>query len=202
MKYPFYILCIVFAICFNAEAKQQNKPDDSKLVIKSLESYMLNISTLEAEFEQLGNASKSRKGKLFIKKPNEARIEYYTPENELIIVSEGLLVYYNFELEEKNLANPNDMFLDFIFNKNFMLTRDAQITKFVSFPDRAEVAFKIKKDPMDREITIRFAKNPVEISSISVLNNNETISLMFNKLEINGFINDRLFNLDYLVMSK
>lgn len=202
MKYSFYILCLVFAICLNAEAKQTKKQDDSKAVIKSLENYMLNISTLEADFEQLGSASAARKGKLFIKKPNEARIEYYTPEKELIMVSDRLLVYYNFDLEEKNLANPNDLFLDFIFNKNFVLTRDAKITRFASFPGRAEVTFKIKRDPLDRDIAIRFRKDPVEMSSISVTSNNETISLMFDKTTINGSINDRMFNLDYLVLSR
>lgn len=202
MKYSFYILCLIFAICLNAEAKPQKKTDDSKVAIKSLESYMLDISTLQATFEQLGSASGSRKGKLFIRKPGEARIEYYTPEKELIMVNDGLLVYYNFELEEKNLANPNDLFLDFIFNKKFVLTKDAQVTRFSSFPGRAEVSFKIKRDHLDREITIRFRKDPVEMSSISVASNNETISIMFDKVDINGSINDRMFNLDYLVMSK
>lgn len=193
---------MVFAISFEAEAKSKIVKDDSKLMIKLMEEYLLDMDTLVSPFKQVDAQGVVRKGKMFVSKPNKVRIEYYTPEEDLIVVNDQLLMYYNFPLEEKNYAQPDQLFLDFIVSKKFVLTKNARVLKFSSYPGYADLMFQIKNDKQERIITMSFDKEPLRLQQISVSSNGEMVSLALSNVRLNSVLDDYLFNLDNLRLSR
>lgn len=196
--YRFYIFLLFFAISFTQEL---SAAPVSKQAIE-INDFLQSINSLKSDFVQTDSQGQKREGRIFIQKPAKIRVEYYTPDKELITISDELTMHYNYDLEEKNYAKPSDVFLDFLSKRNFSLLRDCNIMNTESSRGIIKVIFSINNDEMDRIFSLTIDNTTKTIREIAVKQDVETITFKLINPSINTQISSELFDLDNLHLQK
>lgn len=190
--YKLYIFLIMLAIGFTQSAIA------SPNVASEVDEYLLKLESLKSDFVQTAASGEKRFGKIFIQKPAKVRVEYYTPDKELITINDELAMHYDYDLEEKNYASPNDVFLDFLSKRNFSLRKNAKIISATSNKEVVKIVFTINNDELARNFTFIFDRAIKQIKEIIVEQDGATISFALTNPSTNMQISKDLFDLDNL----
>ena len=87
--------------------------------IDKLNQKLSNFESLTMDFNE-GN----KFGKIYIKKPEMMRIDYELPQKISIIIKDGVITYYDHQLDELTKIKQDPKFLTFLAKKNINFKKD------------------------------------------------------------------------------
>lgn len=87
--------------------------------IDKLNGKLSNFETLTMDFNE-GN----KFGKIYIKKPDMMRIDYELPQKISIIIKDGVITYYDHQLDELTKIKQDPKFLTFLAKENINFKKD------------------------------------------------------------------------------
>ena len=168
---------------FNALYAYPSLTKDLGIQQEALSKYLKNFNEFSASFIQSNNET-TETGLLFIKK-NRIKIQYQTPSNILIVLSENKAMYFNQDLEEVEYFNPDKsiagIFFNIFNNENF----------FSNVPykeeDKSLVFQKLiqSSDGTNIKLNIYFEKNPLVLRKIKLLSND--VDIIYSIFDHNFF---------------
>ena len=181
------IFCLVRSYCFGSEFDQ----------IKTIESYLNGIQSLEAEISQIDPCGNKNTGSIKLKKPGKLRIEYNDSEaDHLIIASNGMLAIIDYKSNTEPLRYPiNETPLKYLSNRNLDLLSPTINTKIYSSDNEVALELsEIKNNFSSARIILYFSTDPITIIGWEIpINDNQKTKIVLENLRLNSQINDDLF---------
>jgi len=163
--------------------------DCTKSDIDQLEKKLSSFKTLSLDFIE-GNKT----GVISIQKPGMMRIDYNKPEKISIIVADGVVTYYDYELDELTKIRQDPTFLTFLakdrvnFVKDFetfaCTIQDSHMTLLLSLHNEEGEKINLKMSFLQSNF------NKVEI----LLHNNKKTVLFFKNITYNQKLDANQFN--------
>ena len=137
--------------------------------LKRIETYLGNIKTMQALFQQTNPDGSTAEGELYLSRPGKLRFEYQPPV-QMLIVSDGNYVAVN-DLELKNVQFfPVDSTpVWFLLREAIKLSGDVTVTRFERGPKVLRVTCVQTKDPNAGGITLVFQDDPLVLKQWIVL---------------------------------
>lgn len=190
-NYFIAILYIIF-VSYHVHASEDSK------TVGLIDKYLAGIKTIQTNFVQQDSSNGStRSGYAYISKPNKIRVEYYNPEQELIILNSDLIMHYNVDLKEANYLNRENFVLDVLSTKDFKIASQTEVKKVTTSGNFANIEFTVLKDKSNRLISLSFKTNPIELKAIRIQqggDNDSCVDVKFTNLLVNQPIDEYLFN--------
>lgn len=133
-------------------------------LLSRIETYLNDITTLSADFVQVGPDGSIAHGTFALKRPGRLRIAY-APPTPLLIVSSGFwLTFYDSELEQATYARIEETLAGFLVRETISLTADDII---VTDLERAHGVVRIsitrKADPEGGTLSLIFNDSPLQL---------------------------------------
>lgn len=190
MKIIVYLIAAFFSIYF---AESSHSSDNSSATVRLVDEYLASIKSIESRFIQTDANGGRRDGVIYIKKPNRIRIEYLTPDKELILLNSDLVMHYTPDLDETNYVPGEELAMSLLSQKNFRITKQAKIQRFETSAKHIELDFIIKDDKQKRATSLRLAKNPIRLESISLIQGSDFVKIDFINPMVNSKISSWVF---------
>jgi outer membrane lipoprotein-sorting protein len=162
-------LSIFLLISLPAEALDLKKMHIDKS-IKTIEEYLNSTKEFSATFIQEDSSNDKREGKIFVKKPNNVRIDYYTPEKESLVVDEDYIAIYNQDLDELTYISSEGMPINFLSKDHVSLKKDLHVTNAIEQNNIISLETKIVNKNGEFIVVLGFDKNPTSLRTIRVVN--------------------------------
>ena len=159
---------------------------------KKITDYLYGIKEFSSDFIQ-SNGSTIEEGKLYLKN-NRLKINYISPSNIIIIITEKKGMYFNQDLEEVQYFNPRksiaNIFFQIFFDKYFF--NDA------NFHEKEKSLFISKTiifESQEYNVTIIFEKSPLIIRKIQIQNAGNITTYSILDPNFNPVLDDGFFSL-------
>jgi outer membrane lipoprotein-sorting protein len=137
--------------------------------LKRIETYLGNIKTMQALFQQTNPDGSTAEGELFLSRPGKLRFEYQPPV-QLLIVSDGNFVAVNdLELKSVQFLPVDSTPAWFLLREAIKLSGDVTVTRFERGPKSLRVTCVQTKDPNAGGITLVFQDDPLVLKQWIVL---------------------------------
>ena len=159
---------------------------------KKITNYLHSIKEFSSGFIQ-SNGKTIEEGKLYLKN-NRLKINYISPSNIIIIITEKKGMYFNQDLEEVQYFNPRNsiakIFIQIFFDKYFF--NDA------NFHEKEKSLFINKTiifESQEYNVTIIFEKSPLIIRKIQIQNAGNITTYSILDPNFNPILDDGFFSL-------
>lgn len=128
------------------------------------------MASLSATFTQEDSNGVVRKGRLVIKKPNNVRIDYFTPEEESLVIDDEFIALFNKTLNELNYISSEGMPIHFLSKENIDLKRDLNVNNVYEQKNLISIEGVVENKKYGNHIIVmRFSNKPVHLSVIRVV---------------------------------
>jgi len=186
---------IFLAFPFSSSATEMTSENREKAISKA-EEFFNNMDSYEAEFLQQAFDTSDRKGKLFILKPNRVRLEYLGTNPEVIIVDKDFVTHYAPDIDEVNFMPNEGIPIGFLGKSHINLRKDFKVTNVTEINGQLMMVLEVKYKEQKSLVTVIFAKEPFDIQSISVLDENgDNVHLKILSTRKNLHLNPKLFEI-------
>ena len=146
-----------------------------------IESYLNNISTLEANFVQMSSNGGSAEGKIYIEKPSKIRMEYTAPDQLLIVGNGEYIIYNDKELDQITNIDYKDIPATMILSNKIKFDgKNLKVTDFYKDGGQTSVTVEMPNSPGVKPITLIFDNSPFRLKQWKVIDQQNievTISL-------------------------
>ena len=146
-----------------------------------IESYLNNISTLEANFVQMSSNGGSAEGKIYIEKPSKIRMEYTAPDPLLIVGNGEYIIYNDKELDQITNIDYKDIPGTMILSNKIKFDgKNLKVTDFYKDRGQTSVTVEMPNSPGVKPITLIFDNAPFRLKQWKVIDQQNievTISL-------------------------
>ncbi|MGN0912650.1 MAG: outer membrane lipoprotein carrier protein LolA [Alphaproteobacteria bacterium] len=146
-----------------------------------IESYLNNISTLEANFVQMSSNGGSAEGKIYIEKPSKIRMEYTAPDPLLIVGNGEYIIYNDKELDQITNIDYKDIPATMILSNKIKFDgKNLKVTDFYKDSGQTSVTVEMPNSPGVKPITLIFDNAPFRLKQWKVIDQQNievTISL-------------------------
>ncbi|MCI7420472.1 MAG: outer membrane lipoprotein carrier protein LolA [Alphaproteobacteria bacterium] len=146
-----------------------------------IESYLNNISTLEANFVQMSSNGSSAEGKIYIEKPSKIRMEYTAPDPLLIVGNGEYIIYNDKELDQITNIDYKDIPATMILSNKIKFDgKNLKVTDFYKDSGQTSVTVEMPNSPGVKPITLIFDNAPFRLKQWKVIDQQNievTISL-------------------------
>ncbi len=82
--------------------------------LNAAETYLNNLTTLKANFQQIAPDGSFARGELFLKRPGKMRWNYAPPNAIQMVANDDTLIYYDAEMDEVSYLSLDDTLAAFI----------------------------------------------------------------------------------------
>lgn len=133
-------------------------------IVQRVETYLNNITTLQAHFAQANLDGTINSGTFYLKRPGRLRFQYDAPKGDYI-VADGLLIHY-WDNEAKDYSNApiGATLADFLLRKKIKLTGDLKVTDIMRPTDNKLVLTVIQMENPDAgDLKLMFQENPLQL---------------------------------------
>ena len=160
-------------------------------ILTRIQHYLLNMTTLQADFSQLNDRGDIMTGNLYLKKPGKIRFSYDHPHNlQIVSKQQAILIFDPKSIGSGPLTYPlSSTPLGFLIGNEFdtLMNENGE-----SFEQDNKIFLEIQ-NPQYR-LTIEFEKNPVSLVGWEFKNQmGETISILLKNIKTNDYISDEIF---------
>lgn len=194
MKFFLSLILSISLLLFNNADAMDLKQGHVNKVTNSVQAYLNSLQELAFSFSQIDTDGVVREGKLYIKKPRQVRIDYFTPEEESLIIDENFITLYNKPLDEINYIN-GDVPIAFLSKSNINLRKDAKITNAFEQNGIMSLELEVPHKNGYHIIILSFKKNPMVLHGIRVLGSDgNVVDLTVHKINYDK-ISDSVFDI-------
>jgi outer membrane lipoprotein-sorting protein len=130
--------------------------------LDAAETYLNNLTTLTANFQQIAPDGSFARGELFIKRPGKMRWNYAPPNEIQMVANDDTLIYYDAEMDEVSYLSLDDTLAAFITKPSIdfddpelLISRVADEAGLLRFsvshraqPDNGALLLVFRTDPM------------------------------------------------------
>lgn len=191
-----FLLYTIFLAFFSSASAADLAAESRENAISKVEEFFNNMNSYEAEFLQQAFDNSSRKGKLYILKPNRVRLEYLGSDREIIIVDEDFVTHYAPDLDEVNFMPNEGIPIGFLGKSHINLRKDFKVTNVSEIQGQLTMVLQFKYKEQKSIVTVIFSKEPFDIQSISVLDENgDNVQLKMLNTRKNLHLNPKLFEI-------
>lgn len=166
-------------------------------VLHRISNYLNNFKTLQGDFRQTGELGEaSKRGKLYIQKPNYLMWQYSSPTKDFLLVRDKEVIYHDHELQEtSHIPAANVSYYTLLASKNIDVSKDVKV-KYCNSTDkeiRLTIADSEIQDPL--HFVFVFQNNPIALKEILTIENHVMISkIEFETLLYNTRIAKGIFS--------
>lgn len=142
---------------------------EQKALVSRIETFVNNITTVEADFVQMSGNGGFAKGTLYLQRPGRMRFEYAPPTPYLLVSDGTFFIYVDTELEQVTYLPLSQTPAHLLLRENFSLTDGLVVTGF------KEEGAVVKVDVADSEkqdlgrLMLTFNRNPLSLKSWTIL---------------------------------
>ncbi len=180
----------MLAVLISGNAKAQSAEN-----LRTIETYLNSLNSMEATFIQMSSNGGTAEGRLFIKKPNKIRMEYAEPTNVLIVGDGKDIVYNDYELDQVTHIDYNDIPATLLLDNDIKIDgKKIKVSDF--YQDSGSTTITL--DYADRgdvgPITLVFSNNPMELLQWKIVDPQSievTVSLYDTKKDLQ--LDDKIF---------
>ena len=179
-----FISLIQFAIilAFILISSVSFSSDEKRDLIKDIQTYFLNLKTLEADFIQIGPRGNISKGKLYLDLPGKIRIDYKQPNN-LLITSQGFWLYIqDRKLKQTNNVPIKQTPLNYLLKKNIDFNNKSLDLKIKKESGLIILSIKELNKLDESKLILQFSEKPLNLKKWVIEDefNNQTNVLLQN----------------------
>ena len=159
---------------------------------KKITNYLHSIKEFSSGFIQ-SNGKTIEEGKLYLKN-NRLKINYISPSNIIIIITEKKGMYFNQDLEEVQYFNPRKSIAKIFFQIFF----DEYFFNDANFHEKEKSLFINKTiifESQEYNVTIIFEKSPLIIRKIQIQNAGNITTYSILDPNFNPILDDGFFSL-------
>lgn len=191
--YIIFTLFSILLISFNTSAFAKDSEDDKS--VKRAQQYFNNLHSIEAGFTQTDSNNQTREGKFYLSRPNKLRLDYETPQKEMIMLSEDMFIHYNQELSEVSYLSAGQFPISFLSRRDLDLKKDAKILNIVQSNSTISLELELPtKEEYKPRLTLGFDKNPFNLKTIVVQEpDGKTVLLELTSAKYNTDIDSKTF---------
>ncbi|MCC8419239.1 MAG: outer membrane lipoprotein carrier protein LolA [Rickettsia endosymbiont of Glossina mortisans submortisans] len=187
MKKIFLIIICVFinsVVAFGA---------DDKTTILELKTYLHTIKSVAIDFTQEDSYGKIVKGKLLIHKPYNFRCNYYPPFPLVIIGTKNFVSMYDYDMEQVSRINRSENIFNFLLEDNKHFDKDFVFESVVNEGNISKITIYHTLTEKRSEIT--FNKATKQIEALKIFEDNNIVTITFDKIAKVQKFSDDLFKL-------
>lgn len=129
-------------------------------IVKRVNSYFNELSSLKGAFVQTGADKKRMKGKFFVKRPGRFRFDYALPSKQIIISDGQYLAIQDLDLNNEDRVALDQTPFRLLVRKDVDLIRDARIIEAQEADDLMIVAIQDKDPETPGRIKLFLATKP------------------------------------------
>ena len=166
-------------------AAHAQSADISPEMIKKIETYMGDITTLRADFVQISSDGGAAEGKLYMQRPGKMRFEYNPPAQILLVSTGHDFIYYDKEINAPTYFDIDETPAGIILAENVSLTDKVKVVDYSRTAETIRVELVRKSDPGAGSVTLVFAEKPMQLRQWIVTDPTgiETTVTLFNTEE-------------------
>ena len=160
-----------------------------------IESYLNNISTLEANFVQMSSNGGSAEGKIYIEKPSKIRMEYTAPDPLLIVGNGEYIIYNDKELDQITNIDYKDIPATMILSNKIKFDgKNLKVTDFYKDSGQTSVTVEMPNSPGVKPITLIFDNAPFRLKQWKVIDQqNIEVTISLFEAEQDKKLSENLF---------
>ena len=182
MKIFISLIQIPLVLTFILISSFSYSSDKNRDLIKDIQTYFLNLKTLEADFIQIGPSGNISKGKLYLDLPGKIRIDYKQPSN-LLITSQGFWLYIqDRKLKQTNNVPIKQTPLNYLLKKNIDFNNNLLELKIKKEAGLIILSIKELNKSNQSKLILQFSEKPINLKKWVIEDefNNQTNVLLQN----------------------
>jgi outer membrane lipoprotein-sorting protein len=161
-----------------------------------IETYLNDIKTLQAGFEQFNPDGSTSAGDITMSRPGKVRFEYQPPVKMVIISDGDYVAVDDTELKSVQFFPVDSTPVWFLLREGITLSGDVTVTAFERGPKTFRVTAVQTKDPGQGSISLVFADSPLELKSWTILDaQGRATTVALTDARLGGALPDSLFRL-------
>lgn len=179
------ILTIIILSCIVSNVFANCTQED----VNRLNQKLSTFKTLSVDFLE-GNKA----GKMYILKPGMMRIDYEIPEKISIIIKDGVVTYYDYQLDEMTKIKQDPKFLTFLAKEKIDFQRDFDSFACHKKDDKITINLSLTSQEQE-EINLKMHFMQYDLNKSELFYNNKYKStLFFKSLRYNIELSANKFN--------
>ena len=140
-------------------------PQDQAGVAR-VESYLNNLHTLKARFEQIAPDGQTSGGTVWLQRPGRMRFQYDPPSPFLLVAGYGLLVFHDAQLDQTSNIPLGRTPVGLLLQDPVKLVGGGvTVQQVVRYPGQLLVTLYRTATPGEGNLTLVFADNPLALRS-------------------------------------
>ena len=142
---------------------------EQKALVSKIETFVNNITTIEAGFVQMSGSGGFARGTLYLQRPGRMRFEYEPPVPYLLVSDGTFFIYVDNELEQVTYLPLSQTPANLLLRKNFSLSDGLTLTGFKEEGSVVKVEVADSDNPDLGRVTLTFNRDPLSLKSWTVL---------------------------------
>lgn len=137
--------------------------------IKRVETYLSNLTTIVADFNQVDADGGLSSGKFYLKRPGKMRWQYSPPTPVLVVSNGKTVTYYDAELDQVNYIPIDDTLASFLARPKITLNSDSTMLTHFQSKDKVIRATIVNKERAgEGALTLEFSDKPLQIRQMVI----------------------------------
>ena len=136
--------------------------------VQRLETYLNNIKTMQADFQQIASTGQSARGIFYLSRPGKLRVQYTEPEPAFLLANQTLLVYVDETLGQESYVPTGSTPVSFLLADTISLNGDVRIERVQAKDNVIRVGLVQRDDPDAGALTLVFTDLPLELRQWTV----------------------------------
>ncbi|WP_347939159.1 outer membrane lipoprotein carrier protein LolA [Rickettsia oklahomensis] len=161
-------------------------------VILELKTYLRTIKSVAIDFTQEDSKNTIAKGKLLIRKPY-FRCNYYPPFPLIIIGTKNFVSMYDYDMEQVSRINRSENIFNFLLEDNENFDKDFIFESVINEGNIFKITIYHTLTEKRSEITFNKATKQIEL--IKIFEDNNIVTITFDKIAKVQKFSDDLFKL-------
>ncbi|MBN2739785.1 MAG: outer membrane lipoprotein carrier protein LolA [Rhodobacteraceae bacterium] len=191
MKQIRILLAAVFTLAFALPAMAE------KLSLNAISAYLNDLKTASADFTQVNSDGSIGTGKLYLKRPGQARFQYNSDKTLVLATANRVAIF------DPKSNQPPEQYplkktpLNLILASNIDLNRNKMVTGYSSDGAKTLVTAQDPEHPDYGSIQLVFTANPVELRQWVITDQaGAKTTTILNNLQKGGDYPSSLFSID------
>lgn len=163
------------------------------------QSWINNLSTLQAKFQQIAPDGQRSTGTVWIKRPGRIRFEYNKPSELLLVANDGKMVFHDSEVGQTTTIPLDQSPLGLLLKPQLSFSGDVSITNFMP-PNNGLFQITVVRtaSPSDGSLTLIFNQNPLMLKAWRVVDAQGRITMVdLYDLQPGVSVKNKLFKMDF-----
>lgn len=160
-------IIFVFALIFTSTLVQAASPNE--VYLNQAKSWLSNLKTAKARFEQIDYQGQSMRGTFYINRPGKLRFEYDAPIKDYIVADGYLIHFYDGSSGQVNSGPIGSTLADFILRDGGGFDDKVTVKSVRERNDMINITIAQTDQPGMGELILNFSKQPFELKSWRII---------------------------------